>query len=1110
MGTLVAVPFLRRHWPWLLLPVLLALGAGRLRFDAEVLNLLPASLPAVHGLALQQRYFPAARELLVTLRCDDAGLAERAAAEVARRLESATSLVGRVEWRPPWEDAPLDLAENLAWQWLQCDPAAFERLRTRLAPEVLEQSIQEALDRLASALDPQELVRTGYDPLGLSQLEAPLGGGGAGGDPFQQGRGFFVDETGGFRLLHVEPASEEGDYRATAAWLSEVRRLAESAVAAMGDGTADRVRLGFTGGPAFRAEISAGMESDLRQSVAATVVLIAGLFWLGHRSWRPLGWLILSLGLTLAITLGLGGLLFGTLNIISVGFAAVLMGLAVDYGLVSHQEAVAHPGREPWEIRREVSRGIWYSAGTTAGTFLLLGWVGLPGLTLLGRMTALGLLVGAVVMMHFYLPKVCPVKAAGVSGGDGGFAAGGLVRAWVRLGWWPTAILAAGAVGVLAMRGFPEVTSSQDPLKPRSSEAYAAMDELRQRLNRTREPALLVIEGRDASEVAERMEAAGRVLESAKATGGVSRVELPLGFWPRDEHAARNAAGALDLAARAGAVTTALRDAGFATNATVLVERVLGAWPGLVARAGGWPTNGTAGWLTQRFAARTGAGGWIALGRVHPGTEDAGFAGGLRLPEGAWLCSWDSLGHHLFQHVRGRVAVLTGLMALVLVGCLWLAFRRWAEVVLAGLALGMSFLVLTAVMSAAGWEWDLLSLVALPLILGTSVDSTIHVQLALRRHRGDLGATWRTIGKALLLCAGANIAGFGSLAWSSNQGLANLDLICAMGVGCVFLVCVGLLPQWWLGAGLAIRGAETVAAPSSLYRARVWLAGLWLARWLPGSWACLVARVAVRGYRVLKPRRLEVVTANLLPAFDGDRAAAVRCAGRLFDEFAFKLVELWRLEAGAPALAPVVPGLGWEHFAAARAAGRGVLLVTPHLGNWELGSVLLTGLGVTPMVLTAPEPGEGLTEARIEARRRLGVRTVVVGADPFALVPVIRHLQSGGVVALLIDRAPEAHSVETPFLGRPFRASLSAAELARASGAVVLPVYIVREGMEHRAHALPEVGYDRRSLGDRSAREELAGRILRAFEPAVRQFPDQWFHFVPAWVEREPAPPGGP
>ena len=77
-------------------------------------------------------------------------------------------------------------------------------------------------------------------------------------------------------------------------------------------------------------------------------------------------------------------------------------------------------------------------------------------------------------------------------------------------------------------------------------------------------------------------------------------------------------------------------------------------------------------------------------------------------------------------------------------------------------------------MAVAGWSWNLLNLMAVPLILGTGVDYSIFMQLALRRHGGDLVLVRRSIGRALLLCGGTAMAGFSSLAWSSNPGMASL------------------------------------------------------------------------------------------------------------------------------------------------------------------------------------------------------------------------------------------------------------------------------------------------------------------------------------------------
>ena len=512
--------------------------------------------------------------------------------------------------------------------------------------------------------------------------------------------------------------------------------------------------------------------------------------------------------------------------------------------------------------------------------------------------------------------------------------------------------------------------------------------------------------------------------------------------------------------------------------------------------------------VVLRIAAQTAEGQYLALGAVWPGPNLDPTAADLRLPPDVLVSSWESLASRLASHVQRRVVGVTTLIALALVFFLWLAFRNWREVVLGLLALVLSLTLLLAVMSLAGWTWNLLSLVALPLLLGSSVDSTIHMQLALRRHRGDRAAVWRTTGKALRLCAAANIAGFGSLAWSSNLGLASLDLICATGVGCVFTVCVGLLPSWWRRFASDTKViAPRPAAPSALYGVTLWRAGQRLGYGLPEGLAQTLASTGATLYRWFRPTRFAVVVANLQPIVGGDGSAAVRAARQNFRQFAAKLVDLWRYEAGVSFENRLHPAAGWNHFSTALNSGRGVLLVTPHLGNWEFGAPLLRRHGQRPLVLTAPEPGGQFTEIRAAARALQGIDTLVVGEDPFAFVEVIRRLQDGGVVALLVDRPPAATAVEVPFFGRPFQASIAVAELARATGAVVLPVFIVRDVHGYQAHALEPVAYDRRALGTRAARVALTAEILRAFEPVIRQFPDQWFHFVPVWDVTEQTPP---
>jgi lauroyl/myristoyl acyltransferase len=76
---------------------------------------------------------------------------------------------------------------------------------------------------------------------------------------------------------------------------------------------------------------------------------------------------------------------------------------------------------------------------------------------------------------------------------------------------------------------------------------------------------------------------------------------------------------------------------------------------------------------------------------------------------------------------------------------------------------------------------------------------------------------------------------------------------------------------------------------------------------------------------------------------------------------------------------------------------------------------------------------------------------------------------------------------------------VAAAELARASGCALLPVYLPRRTKAYAANMLAEIPYERAALRDRAARQELTQRILNVFEPVIRDDLDQWYHFVPLW-----------
>ena len=1104
-----------RAW-WLLLFVPLAFGLSRLRIDTEVLDLLPPDEPAVQGLKIYQQHFANARELIITLRAADAGTAEHLAEVLATRLRAESNLVAAVSWQPPWMEHPAQAAEMVGYLWFNQPPLVFGGLTNRLSAGRLHAVLGETREVLATSLSPMDIAVRSFDPYDLMNVPALKNFSGM---SAQQGQEMFASADGTLRVLYVAARPDLTTYPANSAWLQSLQRIVADVGANQADWAGVVVR--YTGRPAFVTETAASMQHDLSGSITGTALIIAALFWLMHRRWLPMLWLLALLAVVLIATVAVGSIILGTISVLSLGFAAVLLGLAVDYAVVHYQEALSHPQWSISEVRRAISPSILWAAIITISAFLVLNLGGLPGLAQLGTLVAIGVALAALVMVLVYLPPLFPARWK-----SGATQPRQLWRSYFmpprenipvltsradRAYRWRagivTMVLVACASVALAFH-LPPLDRSANALKPQHSEAEAALEEMTAAIGIPQDPLWVIISGHHEPEVFEILSQADGVLQQAVSNRSISGYLLPTVMWPRAEYQQANRVAAAALGVQAPMLRAAAVQEGFETNALFLTDELLRTWT----RAGNstdvfWPTNDMSQWLLKRFVARS-DNKWFVMGLVYPATNavsPAALAGlSSRLQEQkVLLSSWGLLGSVTLERVQSRLwLVVTPMMALVL-GSLWMAFRRLAEVLLGLAVLFLSGLCLLVTMSLAGWSWNLLNLMAVPLILGTGIDYSIFMQLALRRHDGDLGAVRRSIGRALLLCGGTAIAGFGSLAWSGNAGMAGLGKVCAAGIAANMLIAVCLLPAWWscLQRKKQPDAASKTSAPSRFYSAAVWRLGLMAVRILPGALLEPLCLFGAEIYYRLCSRRREVVIRNLLPVLNEDRNAAEQAAHQLFRQFAVKMKDLWRYEGGIGVKAWLTEDSDWAIYERARQRRRGVLLLTPHLGNWEIGGPLLVQRGVKLITITQAEPGQGFTELRRQSRARWGIETIVVGDDGFAFVEIIKRLQDGATVALLIDRPPSVKAATVTLFGRPFQASLAAAELARATGCALVGVTIVRKDHGYEARLLAEFEYDRQSLGNREARGRLTQQIMRAFEPEIRQHAGQWFHFVPIWPE---------
>ncbi len=1090
-------------------------GLARLRFDVDVLNLLPSDLPVVEGLKLYQKNFTDSRELILTIRSTDPTKTESTTKALVKRLRGQTNIVESVIWQPAWQEHPAEAAELIGYLWLNQPPAEFKQLAVRLSGTNIDATLADARDQLATSLSPMGLATRAYDPYNF--LELPESVSGAASSTFAGGKNPFSSADKTFRLIFVKARPDISNYRNCITWLSTIKSVVQSARERKE--IVPEISIGFTGSPAFLAEISGGMEHDMISSVGLTSIIIAILFWIFHRRLVPMLWLLVLLAVILACTLALGGLLFGAVNVVSLGFAGILLGLAVDYGVVHYQEALASPNAIIPEIRRAIRPSIFWAAVTTISAFLVLNFGGLPGLGQLGTLVALGVMLSALVMLFAFLPPLFRdrIRKRLELEAVGGFSASEsthdekpepVTRFHTCAVYGGTAILALFAICVLAT-GVPRLDHTADALRPQHSPAYAALDEIKHAITQNRDPLWLVTSATNELEIGRRLKEIHPVLESAVSNHLIADFTLPTVLWPRPDFQSANRNDASALIAERETLRTAALKQGFTSNSLVLMDGVLNTWQAALSQpAPFWPTNEMSRWIFEKFAAHS-SGKLLGVGFIFANTNAALATDSLSAlsqkvsDKGFILSGWDLLGSAILKRVQQNMwKVLAPMIGLVLLS-LWLAFRRPKEILLSLAVLALSGLCLLTIMRLAGWSWNLLNLMALPLMLGSGVDYSIFMQLALRRHYGSLVGAHRAVGRALLLCGGTAVTGFGSLSFSTNAGMSSLGEVCAIGIGANMLISVYLLPVWWRKlAGEEYTTART-HSPSSLYRAGVWRLGLRITRLIPASVAAGLSRVLASTYWTLAPNRREIVVQNLLPALNGDRAAAERKGRELIRQFALKVADLWRYESGLPIDDLFGEWTGWEHFLTAQKEKRGVLLVTPHLGNWEFGGPLLTKRGVKLQVITLVEPGNGLTELRQASRARWDIDTLVIGEDPFAFVEIIRRLEAGATVALLVDRPPSSSQTTVELFGRPFAASVAAAELARASGCVVLPVYLPHTGSGYAAHILPAIEYDRRALRSPEDKKRFTQRIIDTFKPVILAHLEQWYHFVPLWTRRD-------
>jgi predicted LPLAT superfamily acyltransferase len=198
---------------------------------------------------------------------------------------------------------------------------------------------------------------------------------------------------------------------------------------------------------------------------------------------------------------------------------------------------------------------------------------------------------------------------------------------------------------------------------------------------------------------------------------------------------------------------------------------------------------------------------------------------------------------------------------------------------------------------------------------------------------------------------------------------------------------------------------------------------------------------------------------------------------------------------------------GIDHIRTAAANGRGAILLTAHLGNWEVAAGLLGEAGKKLAIVAYRGDHEKVTRYMDRAQGPRP-RVIPVGSDMFSSLEMLRSLREGTVLALQGDRPIDRHVVLVPFLGREAPFPVGPFLLAAVSGAPLIATFSLQVApATYRFFAEPPVvlSFRRDQTRDAQLRAWVEQYVLQ-LETLVRQHPYQWFNFYDFWDAAPPAP----
>jgi predicted RND superfamily exporter protein len=806
-------------WAAALLAVLSLVSASRLRFNPDILSLIPQNDKVVNDFRQVVEKMGTLDQHIVVVQIppgrqvDDY---EPLVESLARRYR-ALPTVADVQYRLP---NPLEMMDEILPRvLLLLTPSELDRVAAALTDEHIGQSVAENRQTLRTpqGVAARELVQN--DPFHLLPIFLDKFKAAGGGFKLDASSGYYLSADHSTLLMLVQPRRPAQDIPFGRRFMAQARQIERAALADLRGQSVPGVpapRIGYTGGYAISLYDAELIQKDVIYNVVFSCVAVLALFLYAFR--RPAALLYAGIPMVLAVvgTFGLAGLLFGQLSSSSAAFGALVAGLGVDFITVLYGRYAAERGRgaEPAAAIRGAYRstlyGVFFAALTTAATFYSYLFTEFKGMSELGVLTGTGILIFLVCVL-FLLPALLMATDRGGAGGGRrlelrSFGSDGLVRRAIAhpratvLVW--IAIMAACA----ALAPSLQFSDNIENLRAKGNEGVTNQTLVTQKFGQSFGFMMYVVQAKDLDTVLRKTQAATQALRAKVEDGPLSSFQSIATFLPPQsqqmEILARLRAGR-DGTFSFGRISATLRRSlaadGFRPDAYDHFLELFGQAlnpPGPVGP--GDVHDERLASLLRRFLKRTDD-GYISVIYLYPkGGSWRRFVPrdliALADGQGAILTGVNRLSAALRTIVR-QDATRSTLLGFALVYAMFsLAYRslgRGALVFVPFLAGATGMLGLMALL---GLQFNFINVYVGLFLVGVATDYGVYM---LQRYLEDPAGFARgapETGRAVVMAALTCVVGFGSFALSHYPGLRSIGYACTFGVTLSGLAAITLLP----------------------------------------------------------------------------------------------------------------------------------------------------------------------------------------------------------------------------------------------------------------------------------------------------------------------------